>query len=118
MEVITLASLISLGNKVTAFLKSLTNKDWNAVITQLVHWGGMTIILVFAAHASIANQITLFDGVPPLKELDGASLLLAGMSLGSLGSVLYDFKKARDNTDGAVEPPLIPQLVKPKVVVD
>lgn len=112
MEVITLASLVALGNKLTAFLKSITNKDWNAVITQLVHWAGMTIVIALAATADIANNLVLFSGVPPLKDLDFGSILLAGMSLGSLGSVVYDFKKARDNTDGASEPALVPSLAR------
>lgn len=112
MEVVTFTSLIALGNKFTAFLKSITNKDWNAVITQLVHWAGMTGVILLAASADIANNLVPFNGAPALKDLNFGSIVFAGMSLGSLGSVIYDFKKARDNTDGATEPALIPSLAK------
>lgn len=106
--VVPIVLLAALGGKVLDFIKYLTNRDWNAVVTQASAWA-TGIVLTFVASAA-----NVFDGlvVPGLdqtfQDLNGASKVLVGSALLSLLSVAYDFKKAFDGTDSAKTPSLLP----------
>lgn len=93
--------------KATDFLKLLFNKDTNAWATQLVVWviGVAVAFLVVNSNFADTNSI---------HTLNWAATVLAGLSLGSVGSVINDFKQARDNADEAVKPPLLRKLAKTK----
>lgn len=108
MPVVPLLSLAALVNKFTDFLKFLTNKDWNAAVTQIIVWAG-GVAAVFLASATLWAHGKGFDiGGIQITDLNGWSKLYAGLSASSVGGVAYDFKKARDNTDSAQTPPLLP----------
>lgn len=106
MEIVTgLVALGALVVKFTDLLKFLTNKDWNAAITQIVVWvAGFAAVGLFA-------QTVLADGVEfggvTLADMNLATLAYIGLTIGSAGSVAYDFKRARDDADTAKTPPLI-----------
>ncbi len=114
MEAITFIGLLALITKVVTIIKAI-GKNNNMVITQLLVWGVGFGILLLAANAEISSGFSPFPG-HTLGSLDVASLLLASMMTGSTGSVVYDFKKARDNSDTAAEPSLVPALTTQNVV--
>lgn len=107
MEPITLVSLAALVVKVVSAIK-MAGKDWNALVTQALTWAVGVAVLALAANADLTAGIVVYDGAPPLGDLDFGSVVLAGLALASLGSFAYDYKKARDNTDSAAEPRLLP----------
>ncbi len=104
-EVISAAAVISLSIKFTDFLKYLTNRNVNAAVTQAVVWLGGILAVALASAAKIANGVDL--GGVQLGNLDLWSAVFVGLGLSSTGSFLYDFKKARDNTDSAATPNLL-----------
>lgn len=111
MEVFTLLTLTALVVKIVSVIKSI-GKDNNMVATQVVTWVVGVAVLGLASQADITRAIVIFQGAPVLGDLNFASLVLAGMSLASTGSFAYDYKKARDSTDSAAEPALLPNSVK------
>ena len=108
MQAITLASLIALGTRFVSFLKYLRAKDWNSVATQAASWASGVAIVFLAGAADITNRLILFPGVPTLSDINAASKVMLGLMLMSLGSEVYQFKKAFDRTDSAAEPALLP----------
>lgn len=113
MPVVPLLSLAALVNKFTDFLKFLTNKDWNAAVTQLTVWAG-GVVAVFLASATLWAHGKGFDvGGIQITDLNGWSKLYAGLSASSVGGVAYDFKKARDDKDSAKTPALLPSANTP-----
>lgn len=104
---IVLAGLAFLANKVVSTLKNLTHADTrSAAFTQLVVWAVAIGVIVLASLAEVTETFIVPGTTDPLGDLDLASLFLVGLIAGSSGSVVYDFKKAIDNTDTASEPPL------------
>lgn len=99
-----LAVLAALALKFTDFLKFARVKDWNSVSTQAAVWTSGVVAVFLGASADISAEVEVFGSL--LGDLDIASQILTGLSLGSVGSVLYDFKSALDGTDSAVTPPL------------
>lgn len=91
--------------KVMDFLKNLTNKNWNSVVTQLITWVSGVVVVVLYAQTSWADQFGFADEV--LSKMNFASLIAVGLGAASFSSVAYDFKKARDNTDSAMQPRLL-----------
>lgn len=105
MEVFTLATLAALVWKVVSVIKLATGKDYTPVITQCLTWVAGVIAVLLAAQTDVAETVRVF-GEMSLGQLDGWSQVLVGLTLSSVGSVAYDYKKAFDNTDSASEPPL------------
>lgn len=110
MQVVVPILLAATVFAVTNWLKQITAKDWNAVITQIIVWG-VGCIGVWAA-----AQTTLFgDWAPfsvPLKLLKTADLIFIGLNIGSFGTGFNEFKKAKDETDSARTPHLLPRLAR------
>jgi hypothetical protein len=105
MEVFTAATLVTLIAKVTSVLKYLTASEWREAATQAATWiAGIAVVWV-ASQASATQAFTIWGEIT-LGSLDIWSVILAGVALASGASVVYDFKKARDNTDSAAEPKL------------
>lgn len=104
MDVITLASLAALVVKIVSVAKAL-GKDTNYVLTQALTWLVSIALLFVAANATLTEQLVFAEHA--LGSLDGWSLVLAGLQLGSLGSFAYDVKKAVDRSDSAAEPKLL-----------
>lgn len=107
MEALTLVALAALVVKVMTVIKSV-GKDNRAVATQAVTWVVGIVVAFLAAHAKVASDLVVF-GSFRLGDLDASSLILVGVSLGSLGStLLHDFPNAIDNQSTVVEPKLGP----------
>lgn len=108
MEFVPIPAALALIWKIVDFIKYLTNYSEykSSVVAQLSVWFAGVVVSFLLASSDFAAGINI--GVLPLEQLNGFSLLFFGLSLGSVGSVLYDFKKARDNTDSAQTPEIVP----------
>lgn len=104
MEVFSLAILAALVGKVVTVLKAV-GKDWNMVGTQVAVWAVGIAVVALGAHTSWAGTIVIQN--IGLGDMNAADLVFLGLGLGAGISQVYDFKKARDNTDTASEPPLL-----------
>lgn len=105
MEIIGIASLIALAVKIVDFVKYLRASDWNAAVTQAATWVAGVLVVLLAANADITAGIDV--GGTPLGAMNVWSLIFVGLSLLSLGSVAYDFKKAVDNSSSSKTPHLL-----------
>lgn len=109
MDFVPIVAALALASKVVDFIKYLANfsEYRSSIVAQLSVWvAGVTVVFLLA-ESDFANGVTVADLT--LSGLNAFSLILFGLSLGSTGSVVYDFKKARDNTDSAETPPMLPQ---------
>lgn len=105
-ELITVVALAALVKKFVDFSKYVTNKDVNGAFTQLWAWGaGIGAVLIFAA-TDFAEGIQV--GSHSFADLAFWSLVWLGLGVGSAGSVVTDVIKARDQTDSAAMPKLLP----------
>lgn len=105
MEFVPLIALGVLLWKLVDFFKFLRAKDWNAVVTQAIVWVcGIAVVILFA-HSAFGDAIPVFNGLT-LSGLGATEQAIVGLTVSSAGSVGYDFKKARDDSDSAKTPPL------------
>lgn len=91
--------------KIVDVLKYALARNGNGVVTQLVVWVAAVFVVIVAANADLTEGLRLVGG-RPLGTLNGWSLFLAGLLLGSGASTTVDFKKALDGSDSAAVPPL------------
>ena len=106
MEIVGFLTLATLVIKIVGVIKAI-GKDTTYVATMAVTWEVGIAVLFLAAEAEVTEHL-----VPPgfsvaLGVMDVASVILAGLILGSTGAFAYDYKKARDNTDSASEPSIL-----------
>lgn len=106
MEFIPFVAALAFAWKLVDFIKYLSNKDTNGAITQLAVWGSGVIAVFLLASTDFAAGISVGD--LPVSSLNWASLVLVGLSVGSSGSVAFDFKKALDREDSAKTESLLP----------
>ena len=105
MGFVPFAMLVALFYKITVFIKAVTNKQWNDVITQVIVWGaGIAGVMLFAA-SSFAGSIPVFD-TTTLASMGIVEQVIIGLSFASVASAAFDVKKAIDNTDSAKTLPL------------
>jgi hypothetical protein len=107
VEVALLALVALFVKKATDWLKYLTNRDWNGALTQAVAWGISVASLFLAAESELFETFGVND--VNFGDLNGAGIVLVGLALGSGASGFTDWLKARDNTDSARMPSLIPE---------
>lgn len=105
MAFVPLAAAVALIWKVVDFAKLVRSKDVNGIVTQLAVWGAGVAVFFLLASTDFANGIRIGNMV--LGHLNGASVVLIGLSAGSTGSVLYDYKRAFDRSDTATMPSLV-----------
>jgi hypothetical protein len=104
MDALTWASLAALVIAFVNLVKFVRGKDWNSAITQVVVWVVAVLLVVLVAHSDFGN--TLSWGNRTLDSMNVASQVLVGLFFGSSATVINEFKKAIDNSDTAVKPPL------------
>lgn len=97
-------------------MKSLTNKDWSAAITQGIAWLAGIIGIILAANTQFATEVEF--GAYNLSTLNYPSLIFLGLVSSSLFGVVTQTLKAVDRRDTASQPPLIPQLAKKENTYD
>lgn len=103
---VALAAIALLGNKIIELFKYLRTKDWNGAITLLAVMAVGVIILALAANADVAETLIIPGTSITLGSLDAMSIVLLGLAGTSVGSTIYDYKKAFDGGDSAKQPPL------------
>lgn len=112
MEFAPLVAAAALVLKVLDFVKALKNQDSNAIVTQLGVWiAGVGVIFLlgstdFASGVEVAGYT--------LDSLNAWSLVFLGLTVGSTGSLIFDFKKSFDNTDSSRQEPLLPPPLPPR----
>jgi hypothetical protein len=106
------ASLIfgALILKLVDFLKYLRNADWNGVVTLLLGWVAGVVAIQMIRLTDWDKEIKI--GALSVDQLDFQSQLVLGFVATSVAAVIYDFKKAVDNTDTASTPRLGPDAEK------
>lgn len=87
------------------FVKYLSARDKNAVVTQLATWASGFGVTNLLAHSDFADTLEL--GGKMLGSMGWPSLMLIGLSMGSTASGAFDIKKALDNSDSAKTPDLL-----------
>jgi hypothetical protein len=105
MEIVPTVALAALVWKFVDFLKYLFARDWNGVVTQIIAWAAGLGAVWLAAATRFGASISIGD--MSLAGLNGSEKVFIGLLVTSIASSVYDFKKARDNSDSATVPPLI-----------
>jgi len=102
------APLVAMGLLVVSvinFLKYLRAGDMNGWFTQLIVWVAGVGAVLLVAQTDFASGITVGDQL--MDNLNFASLVFVGLTVGSVGSFAVEIKKAIDGTDSAAKPDLI-----------
>lgn len=108
---IGLAAVTAFVFALLGFLKSLRNREWNAVLTTLCWWAaGIVGLIVFAQTQWAAGVQLAGHSLTGLSIID---LIVIGIAPGSFGITLNQGYKAFDNTQTAAQPPLAPGKVSP-----
>ena len=112
-SIVGFATLAAIVVKFIDWLKQLQNKDWNGALTQLAVWVVGTVVILVAAQSQLASGIVVFD--IRLGSLSVWDCVLAGLALGSSGSV--GWQTIGNIGGGALEVrhPLFPALCKRQV---
>jgi len=77
----------------------------SAVVTQVLAWGGGIFAVYLVEFAGLGRAFSL--GTQSLVEMGGWAKVLIGLMSASTLSTVNEIKKALDNTDSAVTPPLL-----------
>lgn len=97
--------------KVVDFVKFAKARDVSSAATQILTWVAGIVMAFLLAKSDFAGGIDV-SGMA-LGDLNAYSVVLFGLGLGSTASGVVDYKKARDNTDSASVPSLIPESQVP-----
>lgn len=116
MDFDALAMGLPLVWKVVAFVTFVTNKQVNAIVTQVVTWVAGIGVMTLIAATDFASGIGIGDQT--LDSVNGASLVLIGMTVASWSSVAYDFKRAFDVSDTARQPKMLPRAAAKDAIRD
>lgn len=104
LDFVPLVALAALVFALVNFLKALKAGDTNAWLTQLIVWIAGVVVLLLVAETDFASGIVIGDLL--LVDLNFASLIFVGLTLGSTATFLNEAKKAVDNNDSAQTPSL------------
>lgn len=96
-------TLITLQN----FVRYLKATDWNGVAGILLAVVTGIVLTVWGAHADVTAGLHLIRNAPALGDLDGGSLALLGVAIGSGGPVVTDIVKAIDQSRSSAKPKLV-----------
>lgn len=92
MEFTAVILVAALVKKIVDLLVFLTAKDWVAVVKQLIAWTAGASSLWLVANTPWGKDFSVGD--QHLGSLGVVALIVAGLLVGSGGSVLYDYNKA------------------------
>ena len=110
-DLVTIGGLVAIIYTVIMFLRNLVSVGSvptakNSVVTQIIVWVSAFVVLLLVAQSDLGPQIVVL-GETPLSRLNLASLAVVALALGSSGSVLDRYIKAKDNTQSAAAPHLL-----------
>lgn len=97
----------------TNFLRNLSGRNWNGVLTQLVAWVSGYVAVILVVHAGVAGDVPVFGKT--LGTLNGYGQLIAGLLASSLFGVVQNGFKAIDQAQTSAVPNLIPPPSQPSV---
>lgn len=101
-----IALLVSALYAAQNLLRYAKAKDWNGVLGILIAVAAGVGVVALAANSDATSALHLIEEGPALGGLDGGSIVLLGIAVGSAGTVLADVRKAIDNTSSADKPPI------------
>jgi len=104
MEFVPMLALAALVVSAINFLKYVRTGDLNGVLTQLSVWVAGVIVVILVAATDWADGLIFGDLA--LSDMNTASLIFLGVSIGSVGSAGYDLLKSVDNSDSNGKPHL------------
>ena len=107
-SLIVFAAIAFTINKIVSSVKAARAGQWNTPVTQLLCLVVGIAVISLAAHSSITQSYQLPGFTQTLGDIDAGSIVLFSLLASSSGSFLYDWKKARDGSDSAAEPSLLP----------
>lgn len=105
MEFVPIVVMLALVKKVVDVVRYASGRDWNGVVTQLLVWAGGVLVVVVFAQSDWAGSVAFGD--LHLAQMNVASLVLAGITVGSAASVGQDVIKAVDNGQTEAKPTLL-----------
>lgn len=108
LDFVPVVALLALTYSGINWLKELTNKQWNAVVTQISTWVAGIVFVWLFSESDFGGGIAIGDTGYTLGSINTASLVLVGLSVGALATLAYDLKSAIDKTDTAKTPTLMP----------
>lgn len=88
MEFVPIAVAAALVWKIVSFVKFLMSGDKNKAVTQLVTWAAGIGVAFLLAASDFASSVDVGDHT--LGNLNGASVILFGVALGSVAAAAYD----------------------------
>jgi hypothetical protein len=106
MEAIGLIGLTAIIYKLVDFLKYISARDINAIVTQASVWLSALAVALLAREAEPFSTVGILGST--FGDLDLAAVVLFALGVGSTASGVIDFKKAIDQSDSARVPPLLP----------
>lgn len=103
---ITTAGALGFVKAVVDLVKYVRAGNVNGWVTQLAVWAAGIIVVVLLSHSDFGDTVTV--GNVTLDLASGATLILAGLGLGSAAMLANEFKSAIDSSDTAAKPELVP----------
>ncbi len=104
-DFVPLLAAAALVTKVVALVKYVSVGAWREVATQAVTWAAGVGVVALLAASGFGDGIAAGDTT--VGALSAWGVAFAGLTLGSVGSILfYDFRSAVDNTQSSAEPKL------------
>ncbi len=100
-------------NSTIAWMKTLTNRDWNGFWTHFTVVVVGVIAIVLAAHANLSNDFVIPALNRSLGSLDWPSQVLLGWIVTGTGKFAFTFTQAVDGSQSAAEPNLLPPATPP-----
>jgi hypothetical protein len=106
VEFVTFAALVAIATHVTSIAKYASAGDGKATLESLLPIVGLFVVLLVGAQADATAGVVVPGLTTPLGDLDVFSLVVVALAGGSGGAQLYNFRRAIDQHDTAIEPPL------------
>jgi hypothetical protein len=91
--------------KLVDFVKYAIKRDWNGFLTLGITWIVGCVAVQIFIETQWGDEVTV--GKDTLDQLSTASKIVFGLAAPSIAALLYDGKKAVDNTETASTPRLL-----------
>jgi hypothetical protein len=92
--------------KLLDFVRYAKAGDVNGIVTQALAWVGGVLLMLLLARTGFADQMPM--GGYLLSKSGFWDQVYLGLAVGSTGSAIKDYFKARDNSNSAAIPTLLP----------
>lgn len=88
--------------------KNITNKNWSGLLTQVSAFLASFLVITLYAHSTINLGDTASAARDSLGNLAWPDLALLALIGAATGGSFSDYLRARNNSDGTVQPTLVP----------